>query len=179
MMNNEVDEAVVEKNKKLIEEFPFLKPYNRWTGKTRDDYDYSYTEYDSAEISDAWKEKLLMKMFKEIKKQLIEEEKDMPTDKKKLQDMARWYGQTQYIDKLHLWKITQIKEKFGALRVYSNFESPGIIKIINKYSKLSEKTCYMCGAKATKVSTGYILPYCDKCAEKSMYKCIDIKEWLK
>ena len=33
-----------ELNKKMVEEFPFLLPRNRWTDKVSEDYDYSYNE---------------------------------------------------------------------------------------------------------------------------------------
>ena len=37
----------VKENKKLIEEFPFLLPKNRFTGEVISDYDYEFTELDS------------------------------------------------------------------------------------------------------------------------------------
>ena len=38
--------AIRLKNKKLIKKYPWLKPYNVWTGKTWDDYNYEYTWWD-------------------------------------------------------------------------------------------------------------------------------------
>lgn len=34
-------------NKKLIKEYPFLLPRNRWTGEVCSDYNYEYTELDA------------------------------------------------------------------------------------------------------------------------------------
>ena len=45
-------EEIIEKNKALVDDFPFLLPRNRWTGKVPDDYDYSYTELDAMHV--AW-----------------------------------------------------------------------------------------------------------------------------
>lgn len=71
-----------------------------------------------------------------------------------------------YIDK---YKLCQVKEKFGGLRWYE-WNVPAAIydeynALIRKYEDLSYKTCCVCGAPATKVSTGWISPFCDKCAE--------------
>ena len=41
-----------EKNKELVEKYPFLMPHNRWTDHIPEDYDYSYTELDA--MPDGW-----------------------------------------------------------------------------------------------------------------------------
>ena len=52
--------------------------------------------------------------------------------------------------------------------------------IIPKYERLSARTCIRCGNPATKVSTGWISPYCDTCAGKISHaeRFISIEEWL-
>ena len=76
----------------------------------------------------------------------------------------------------------QIKEKYGALRVYWNCPDrdyytekddmdikelvPVIRSIIDKYVEISEKTCAVCGKTATHMTTGYIVPLCDNCEDK-------------
>lgn len=76
----------------------------------------------------------------------------------------------------------QIKEKYGALRVYWHFPDkdyytkedytdlkeliPIIQKIIKKYEEISENTCIVCGKTATHMTTGYIAPLCDNCEDK-------------
>ena len=72
-----------------------------------------------------------------------------------------------------LFTITCIKEKFGELRVYVTHSNEEIRNIIDKYTKLSRTTCIQCGAPATKVTTDWISPYCDKCVPKRM----NGKEW--
>ncbi len=177
-------ERTPEENKKLIEEFPFLLPRNVWSGKVPDDYNYEYTALDTAEMSDAWIEKLLLPMCREIKEELIRAEAERTDDAAERKRFARWYSaDTKDIkndDYLHLWQITQTKEKFGSLRLYCNFYTDNMMKIIHKYEKISDRTCYFCGKRATLVSEGYILPYCAKCAkEKQNITYIPIKTWLK
>lgn len=130
-----------EENKKIVEKFPFLLPRNRYTGAVVPDYDYSYTEYDA--MPEGWRKAFGIKMCEEIQKELDKS----PSLKE------------QYC-------ITQIKEKYGSLRWYSNFYTTEIEKIIQRYENISKRTCICCGAPATKISTGWISPYCNKCAEK-------------
>ena len=72
------------------------------------------------------------------------------------------------------YTIEDLKEKFGSMRVYSyckswyddkEIEDYGfaISDIENKYEILSARTCCKCGRPATKISTGWILPWCDEC----------------
>ena len=68
------------------------------------------------------------------------------------------------------YSLCQVKEKYGMLRWYDNGVPDSIWKehreLIAKYERLSEKTCCVCGAPATKISKGWISPFCDKCAEE-------------
>lgn len=68
------------------------------------------------------------------------------------------------------YKLCQVKEKYGSLRWYDNGAPEEIWDeyqdIIEKYELLSEKTCCVCGAPATKISTGWISPFCDECAKE-------------
>ena len=72
----------------------------------------------------------------------------------------------EYVDE---YKLCQVKEKYGGLRWY-DYGVPVAIydeysALIRKYEDLSYKTCCVCGAPATKISIGWICPFCDKCAE--------------
>ncbi len=71
-----------------------------------------------------------------------------------------------YVDK---YRLCQVKEKFGGLRWYHCGVPVAIgdehFALIRKYEALSCNTCCVCGAPATKMSTGWISPFCDKCAE--------------
>ena len=63
---------------------------------------------------------------------------------------------------LFKYRIMQIKEKFGELRWYDEFSTQDIQDIIDKYEDISRRTCLVCGKPATKMSTGWISPYCDE-----------------
>ena len=64
---------------------------------------------------------------------------------------------------LFKYRIMQIKEKWGELCWYDSYAPKGVFDIIRKYENISRHTCIDCGAPATKMSTGWICPYCDNC----------------
>ena len=96
----------------------------------------SYTELDAMEPG--WRKAFGIQMCKEIRKQLIKEKR------------------------LFKWRIVQLKEKWGFLHLYHN-GGDKIYDIIRKYEQISAKTCGVCGKPATKISKGWIYPYCDDC----------------
>ena len=76
------------------------------------------------------------------------------------------------------YRIEDLKEKWGELSVISYIKDYNdnewlvpasndkeIEEIENKYIEQSRKTCCKCGKPATKMSTGWICPYCDDCYE--------------
>ncbi len=130
----------IEKNKALIERYPFLKPRNEWTGKDLEDYDYSFTELDS--LPRGWVKAFGEQMCEELREVLIRE------------------------DCLDEWRIDQLKEKFGEMRLYPNFYSKDIDAVINKYTDISATTCVGCGKPATHYTTGWILPFCWDCLDE-------------
>lgn len=81
------------------------------------------------------------------------------------------------------YQIVQIKEKWGYLHWYDSGVPDEIseeyYKLIRKYEELSKRTCIECGAPATKISCGWISPWCDKCAEEYGRATMDIDEWFK
>ena len=131
----------IQKNKALIERYPFLLPRNRWTGEVSKDYDYHYTELDA--MPEGWRIAFGEQMCEEIREELI---------------------RVDYLDK---YRISQIKEKYGSLCWYDFGATEKILReIIPKYSKLSQRTCIRCGQPATKISLGWISPWCDRCADR-------------
>ena len=65
--------------------------------------------------------------------------------------------------------ICDLKEKWGTLDIIANCNMTywrEIDIIENKYEELSARTCCICGKPATKISTGWICPYCDNCGDK-------------
>lgn len=139
----------IEYNKQLIEKYPFLYPRNVWTDEPIEGYDYSYTELD--QFPTGWRIAFGEQMCAELMEALGDNVKD--------------------------FRITQIKEKFGFLHFYTNWTTVKVDKVINKYERLSRETCINCGAPATRVSTGWICPWCDDCASLIDDKTILIEEF--
>lgn len=149
----------IDYNKQLCLMFPWLIPHNRWTGEEIEDFDYSWTELDA--MPDGWRKAFGEQMCHEIQ-EVLEETKDKEFE----------------------YRILQIKEKWGYLHWYDNGApkdiSDKLNTVIKKYEKLSEKTCIKCGAPATKISTGWISPWCNKCAENNKREVYTpIEEWFK
>ena len=78
----------------------------------------------------------------------------------------------------HNWKheypyqFTQIKEKFGGLRVYDTGHDDTIFGMICMAETMSHQICELCGHPARVCSSGYWLrTLCPACAEKHNYTC--------
>ncbi len=84
-----------------------------------------------------------------------------------LQDTCRKIQNIIDTDKLEQVEFTQVKEKFGGLRIYCTGYYDKIEKIIEKAETLSYTICEDCGSKENiKQTTGYILTLCAKCRQK-------------
>ena len=129
----------IEKNKELCEKYPFLIPRNVWTDAIPEDYDYSWTRLD--DLEPGWRIAFGEQLCDELKEAL---------------------AQADYVEH---FRFSQIKEKWGKLCLYHFGCNPSAQAVIHKYEKLSKCTCGHCGKPATKVSTGWIYPYCTSCAE--------------
>ena len=75
----------------------------------------------------------------------------------------------QEFDELHYDGIgchpefTQIKEKFGTLRVYGYNINDDEQEIIDKYERLSAKTCEVCGAEGEmRDKNGWLMVRCEE-----------------
>lgn len=69
------------------------------------------------------------------------------------------------------YTIEDMKEKWGCLDIYSyhygdSKQNRAINQIEKEAQKQSSLTCCRCGAPATKYSTGWVLPWCDKCGRE-------------
>lgn len=149
-----VSSEVKEYNKKLCERFPFLIPTNAWSEKKITDgagfwpgspdsipeYDYERTKLDC--MPDGWRKAFGEQMCEEIREALIKD------------------------DLLYKYLVIDIKEKYGALRWYDRYGNDEAHEIIKKYFIMSEHTCIDCGETATKRTTDWISPYCNKCATR-------------
>ena len=127
-------------NKELCDKYPFLIPRNVWTDKVPEDYDYSWTRLDDFE--DGWRIAFGEQLCEELKEAL---------------------EKANYVEQ---FRFSQIKEKYGKLCLYNFGCNAEAWDVIHKYEKMSKYICKHCGKPATKVSTGWISPYCDDCAEK-------------
>ena len=144
-----------EHNKKLIEKYPFLAykeyDFDNDVYYVPENYDYNFTWFD--EIPDGWAKAFGEQLCEELKKALDE---------------------CNYTDK---YNIVQIKEKFGELRIYDGGIPKGCRAwdVIEHFSYLSSRTCISCGKPATKISLGWICPWCDDCAKEinSQFASID------
>lgn len=65
-------------------------------------------------------------------------------------------------------RVTQIKEKFGGLRVYLNFEPDDIWTLIDEYQEKSFNICEECGAENSemRIIHGWFTILCDACFSK-------------
>ena len=125
------------KNYFLCQKYKFLKMYNVYTGKF---CGYHSTWYDF--IPSGWKKAFGKDLCKELKKAL---KKD------------KFYKK---------FRIIEVKEKYGTLRIYHFGISDRAYQVINKYEKMSWDYCINCGEKAlydTYDFNLYICPYCEKC----------------
>ena len=143
--------AVMEYNKALLEKYPWLTPYNVWTGKLDENYNYESTWAD--DIPDGWR--------LAFGDQMLEE----------LNNLLKKYGlEDEY-------RIVQIKEKFGGLRWYDNgFHEEGYEEYqtwLNKYEDLSFTTCIACGKPAIGYTKGWITPLCKDCMKDMPYDPIE------
>ena len=154
------------KNKELCRRFPFLIPWNRWSGKLITecqgggrgywpgdpdkipDYDWSYTELD--DMPDGWRKAFGEQMCEEIREALIED------------------------DDLYRYRIVQCKEKYGSLRWYNNGTKIGsrVPDIERKYEDMSARICIKCGKPATRITMGWISPFCDECCPDEYWEPI-------
>lgn len=128
------------KNKKLCKRYPFLIQRD-WCGKP---FDYQFTYLD--DMPEGWRHKFGIDMCEDIRRVLVK------------------------ANYLYDYQVGQVKEKYGTLRWYDYGAPSSIFRelqdIIDKYEHISARTCIRCGRPATKISTGWICPFCDKCADK-------------
>jgi hypothetical protein len=81
------------------------------------------------------------------------------------------------------FEVYQIKEKYGALTIYKGWQdreydeeefkdldniTAELDVIIEKYRRVSERTCVQCGGKATFFSSHWVIPWCDDCRDRKL-----------
>ena len=128
-------------NKKLLKQYPWLQPRNRFTDELIPNDD-NHTELD--EMPEGWRIAFAEEMCKEIHEVLLK---------------------TNSVDS---YRVLQVKEKYGKLCWYHTFAPDELEPIINKYEEISKKTCIVCGQPATKIHKNWIGPLCDECVKKAL-----------
>lgn len=128
-------------NKKLLKQYPWLQPRNRFTDELIPNDD-NHTELD--EMPEGWRIAFADEMCKEIHEVLLK---------------------TNSVDS---YRVLQVKEKYGKLCWYHTFAPDELEPIINKYEEISKKTCIVCGRPATKIHKNWIGPLCDECVKKAL-----------
>ena len=74
------------------------------------------------------------------------------------------------------FQITQIKEKFGDLRIYADGADNAVWELIRFTENLSHKTCEYCGSNQNILkSSGWIVTACKQCTEKNDF--LKTKQW--
>lgn len=69
------------------------------------------------------------------------------------------------------FRVLEIKEKFGELRMYCGGTTNEIEDIINKYSVLSRNICIYCGKPDVPSTNSYwIIPICENCYREKFNK---------
>ena len=117
-------------------------PKNVWTGKVWDDYDYTYTAWGCG--TTGW-ELAFGNMFLEELGAAIEEA-GLKND----------------------FRILEEKEKYGGLRFYTSGTTDKIQSIIDKYERLSERICIVCGKPdVPMINDGWLSPWCCSCWKKN------------
>lgn len=160
-MSNEYKDWIAEftpvqrRNMELCSKYPILCIRSRKDGKVSDEYDYSMTELDH--IPPGWRTAFGKEWVQEIQEAINE-----------LPENIR--------DQIY---ITQLKEKYGYFRQYFSHYTDKLREVISKYENMSKRICIHCGKPATKISTGWISPWCDNCAAVIYDTCIDIDEYFK
>ena len=109
----------------------------------------TYTWYDA--IPEGWRKAFGLQLCKEIKTAL---------------------KQTGGNKAIRDFRITDIKEKWGSLSIYTGGAPREVEKIIEKYEYISLRTCIRCGKTAYGLTEGWVSPLCEDCFKKSSYAVI-------
>ena len=137
----------VEYNKALCEKYPFLTwhgdpLYFDYDENKEPDYEYTWED----ELPEGWRKAFCPQIWDDLKAIL------------------------EKADYVNEFKFSEIKEKWGSLRIYHDGVPEEIFDDIlsweSKYEKLSEEVCINCGKPAMYMTTGYITFICDDCKKK-------------
>lgn len=134
-------DKVIAYNDDLVARYPFLESRNVWDDRPPEDNLHTWLD----DMPDGWRIRFGNEMCEEIKQALLD-------------------GNGE--EALNGYRLHQVKEKYGSLRVYSNWTTEPLEDIISHYEDLSWHTCIQCGEPSVYYTTGWIAPYCEGCARK-------------
>ena len=127
-------------NEELLKEYPFLSISN----SIYPEYFYNFDDTLLDDMPSGWRKRFGLQMCADIK-QALEKNNII----------------------IELYKVFQVKEKFGELHWYDNNICEDVKDIVDTYCFISKYVCCNCGdIHDIKLSNGWICPYCEKCREK-------------
>ena len=147
---------MTEKTKELIERYPFLSWYGNplYFGYNEENIASDYTWED--ELPGGWRKAFCPQMWDELKAIL---------------------EKANYVNE---FRFTQIKEKYGTLRLYHNGVPESIYDEVStwesKYEDLSEQVCIHCGKQAKYMTPGWISFICEDCLKEYQGRVIPIED---
>ena len=92
-------------------------------------------------------------------------------------DYVKEYNKDKPEDK-HI-RFTQVKEKWGSLDIYTNFQTPELTKLIQQAEYQSEYTCEECGSveNVGRRLNGWVTTMCLDCAKKEATESNSAQLW--
>lgn len=134
------------RNYRLIKEFPFLLPKNRWDRSLNiiGEYPFDFTWTEISSLPKGWLIAFAKPLLKELKDAIMKYDEAF----------------------LYEYMITDIKEKYGGLRWYDNGATKEMYKIVDKYENMSYNKCIICGKDGKANSDKFLLePLCPEHTE--------------
>ena len=149
-----VKKEIQKRNRVLIEKYPFLFPRYAWTGKKVDDFDYSYNAIEGS-IPQGWWKLFGIKLCEDLKNVCLE-------NKVSLNDII----------------ITDVKEKYGELRIYMSGYPETWEEHETAWEYISSHTCVKCGVfPVPTIDDGWVCPWCEECHTSENYNSLIIPDW--
>ena len=133
------------KNYFFIKRYPFYRKTNSWTGEEIGGYDRTW--YDS--IPEGWRKAFGKELSRNLRKVL------------------------KLTGELNTFKFTEIKEKWGSLRLYTNQISDAVQEVLSYYERLSIGYCMYCGKSARYCTEPCVAYVCEDCFEKMVGQWCD------
>ncbi len=131
------EKANIDLNKRLIDRFPFLACTDKDTLRG-DDFSRTWLDY----MPRGWKRSIGLCLCEELREEIIRIDRSL----------------------LNVYRVSQVKEKFGRLKWRAVNYSDQMEDILTKYEIISMYTCVSCGKINVPVfDDGMISPFCKDC----------------